>query len=996
MNPRSYILFGWVALVALLATLAGHGLLPSEAKTRAKKKKTAKKQLVKKPQAWTFDEALSQLKLTPHDAYLQYVALQLARRENRLERAVEEIDQLTSVEDMLIASEGRRHQVDLFSLFTGALAVQESLQLDTMRGDIPRRRGPEGRIPEKELEQDKDVKKQKDQSKKEERAKDKYKSDKAGQKNSRKEKRPQQTIAVTHLRGPTIKSHPWKKMLGGKAVKVSSLSRSVPEDFYLAEFRSLTRLLDALDVNDLWAKHLFNQAVQDARTQQIGERLKTQLVLETEPLFRKFYDLVVDQVAVCGSDPFLREGSDVTLLFRFRQEGVFKARMASFANNARKARPDVERKTGKFHGVAYEHLGTPDRQVCVYAAYPEEGLHVRSNSQAAFQRIVEAIKGKKVDGKPVRRLGDTVEFQYIRTLLPWGAKEEDGFVYLSDPFIRRLVGPQVKLTERRRVLCFNHLKMIGHAALLYRMERGKAPASLAALAKAKCCPEKFNAGKLTCPCGGTYSLSPDGMGGVCSYHGNSQFLTPCLEIPLANVARPEADEYEAFVKDYNQYWKTYFDPIALRLTITPARHQVETIVLPLIDNSVYTGLAKVLGGRPEPLDALPVPRRNILSLNVRLNKTPVLKEANRWFNQATQAGEIDFQEELRKLGVPAKDAKKLTKKKIREFLGKGLGNQVGFHFYDAAKAFDLNLPALFGELMGTFTQNGAQVSGEIFSSWLMVGGLLIASLNSPVYMALPVQDGRIVDDFLDSIDIPLAALARQQARGGFFRTRVDFYRVSRKGQLKVRALALQFGPVKWRFFWCRIGDGLYLASKPFILEDLWAARQEVERAKKGDAVKAKGPSGHALVRVRPQHWQRVLPDSRLAWAENNRAACLKNLGPISYAGRALAASSSPRKAGADNSWDRRGRKAHQFADQLHGVHFFCPEGGHYLLSADGKSCQCSIHGSTLAPRQPAAPNDDSALGKLMKDFADMTATLTFREDGLHAVVTIERKKPSKE
>ena len=56
--------------------------------------------------------------------------------------------------------------------------------------------------------------------------------------------------------------------------------------------------------------------------------------------------------------------------------------------------------------------------------------------------------------------------------MPRGAKEEDGFVYMSDPFIRHMVGPQLKLSERRRMLCYNHLRMIGHAALLYRSEHG--------------------------------------------------------------------------------------------------------------------------------------------------------------------------------------------------------------------------------------------------------------------------------------------------------------------------------------------------------------------------------------------------------------------------------------------------------------------------------------------------------------------------------------------
>ena len=46
--------------------------------------------------------------------------------------------------------------------------------------------------------------------------------------------------------------------------------------------------------------------------------------------------------------------------------------------------------------------------------------------------------------------------------------------------------------------------------------------------------------------------------------------------------------------------------------------------MPLIDNTIYTTMARVLGGKPEPLDALPVPKRNIFSLAVRLNKRELL------------------------------------------------------------------------------------------------------------------------------------------------------------------------------------------------------------------------------------------------------------------------------------------------------------------------------------------------------------------------------------
>jgi hypothetical protein len=941
--PRA---FGQIALAALITTFAGHGFLQGREKTRPAKQ--SNKGNAKNPQAWTLEEALARLRTSPHDPYLQYVALQLARREKQLKTVAHEVEELTAPEE-LFGARGRGTQVDLFSLFTGALAVQESLQLDTMRGNptqLHRGRAPVIAEPEKKGEDPKDVER-------------KWRA--------AQEKRRRQVVAVSRLRGPAVKSHPWKKMLAGKRPEVSRLSRAVPADFYLAEFRSLGKLLDVIDNNDLWGKHLFNQAVREAWTQGIGARLKTQLVLETNSLLRPFYDLVVEEVAVTGSDLFFREGSDVTLLFRFKKPALFKARMDAFARNVEKARPGVKRSTGKYLGVDYVHLSTPDRAVSVYAAYPEKGLHVRSNSLTAFRRIVEAVQGKDARGKAVRRLGETNEFKYIRTLMPRGAKEEDGFVYLSDPFIRRLVGPQLKLTELRRLLCYNHLKMIGHAALLYRTEHGEPPASLEALAKANCCPGKFNHGNLACPCGGKYSLSEGGMSGVCSHHGNAHFLTPCCEIPLTKVNGLEADAYRDFVKEYNQYWKTYFDPIALRIQISPRRYRLETIVLPLIDNSIYSMLAHLLKGKPEALDGLPVPKRNILSVNVRFNKKALHKKVVNWLEDevAKNQAAFLFQHE--------------------QALSKGLGNQLGFHVYDADPLLDLNIPGFLGMMLGQTTNSSGGIPSNFIDPESLFAAFAVTSVATPVYYSVPVRNAKLVDRLLAAIDKRLAIRVRQVENS--WGLRFDFYTFTLRRKHKARALGVRFGPVKWRFFWARIGKGLYIASKPVILEDLAALETAPAKTVKRERTPDRGPRGHAMVRLRPQNWKRVLAAYRLSWAENNREACLNNLVPIANAGRALAAG----KEGAKGSWDERGKRAHAFADRLYGVHFYCPEGGRYLLSPDGKTCKCSVHGTPEAPKQPARPDERSQLGRLMKEFADLTATLTFLEDGLHAVVTIDRK-----
>src|SRR5205085_11312865 len=114
-----------------------------------------------------------------------------------------------------------------------------------------------------------------------------------------------ETVTVANLTGPTIKSHPWAKMLAGKTPEIDPLAKMVPEDFYFVQFRSITKMMDVLDSSDLWGMHLANQAYREARTQNIGERLKKQLAVETNPLLKPFYDLVAEEVAVTGSDLFV-------------------------------------------------------------------------------------------------------------------------------------------------------------------------------------------------------------------------------------------------------------------------------------------------------------------------------------------------------------------------------------------------------------------------------------------------------------------------------------------------------------------------------------------------------------------------------------------------------------------------------------------------------------------------------------------------------------------
>ena len=1120
-----------------------------------------------------FKQARDEMRRHPHDAYLQYVALQTATR------ADVSSSEWSSLVEYLPPFQWRRQRnagPDLFSIFSGQLAVQESLQLDTILDAEMADANGRFRVA---------------------RAIDGFSFERGEQLRKQRELRRNARVKLDSLVGPTIKSHPWTKMLGDKRPEISALARCVPDDFYFIEFHSVGKLLDLLESGDVWGRHLSAQSSNDARTKRIAERLKRQLAIETNPLARPFYDQVVEELGVTGSDLFVGEGSDVTLLFRYKQPLVFQTQMQLFLTSAQATAPNARRSELTVQGVRCQHVTSDDRSVHVFTADPQPGLHLRSNSLAALRRVLGAIKGQDEAGKPVTRLGDTHEFAYIRTLMPRGAEEEDGFVYLSDPFIRNIVGPKLKLTEHRRLGCYNCLRMLGHAALLYRTEQGKAPQSIADLVAAGCAPAGFRDGRIACPHGGKLELTSDGMLGSCSVHGPADSLIPNLELPLDEVDGYEADQYREFLSRYNDYWRTFFDPIAVRVQVRPEQYRVETIVLPLIENSIYKGLAEATAGEAVRLESLPTSKRNILSVALHLDKQHVARQLRVGDAKQETAAELgdapwrsltsgakslrrigealheyhddrgqlptdvsyDAQGAKRKLSwrvhllpylgeeelfkqfrldepwdsdtnkglikklpeVYRPDSQKLaddgrtrivaptgkqtvfpaTKAKVgltdvtdgasrtimlveaddehavvwtkpddlpidesnltdklyfrkdnnrflalhvdgsrhthpktmepstlaalltrnggetvtvdrstelldydresdilfglsREdikslglmrVIADGIGDVASLHFHDSDQLFSLNLASLLGQTAGVF---GA--GNQRFDETMAIGAL-IGSFNSPVSWSIPVRDRAIVDDFLTRLDKHYAS--RFKTPGwGFITLNNDYYRtrLGPRGEVDARTLAIQVGPIKWRVFWARIDDGLFLATKPDLLVDMF----EQTRAVAKEPPPAERPTdktsvGHAMVRLRPENWNQVLPNFRLGWAENERIACEKNLVSLSNIARSLPAevrSGPPEKA--REEVDRQARR-------IFDSHFFCPDGGRYSLSPDGRSMECDHHGANNAPRQPAEPSKDSQLGQLLNDLGRTTATLTLQEDGLHAVLTIERPKRDK-
>jgi hypothetical protein len=1082
---------------------------------------------------WSLATAQSQLEVYPKDPYLQYVYWQLNHREGSSHLAEEWLRQHAMLPP---GNRERFRNVDLMSIFSGALAVQESLQLDALTDGSSRPPSAS-------------------------------------------------TVPVSTLTGPTVKSHPWKAMLGGRQPQIGLLPRSVPDDFLFVRFDSLAYLGRALILMDQFGSYTVQQMTQDARSQALPTRLQHQLALQLSSETVAELSPHIRDLAIVSSDLYFSEGTDVTLLFELDNPDGFREKMEAHWQQIQSSVPHVNRSNTQISGVPTLEVTTSDRSLRAFSAFPTPNLYVRSNSKVALERIVAAIRGKDARNQPVTSLGNTDEFKYIRTLMPENAPEEDGWIYMSDPFIRKMVGPQIKLMQKRRLTCYNHLRMLGHASLMHASEHGSLGQSIEELVQSRCLPKDFGNSRMSCPDGGTYELTQDGRTAHCSHHGSPHSMTPCCEAQLDRITPQEAQEYTQFLNQYNEYWRTFFDPIAIRIQMEPTRLRVETIILPLIDNSIYTSMANTMGGPPKPLDRQPVLDRNIFTLAMQIDKAKFLKEtglapylamvdaqtddasvlnasAPRWesmqriglailnvesankklpplrsdkfsqglswrvqilpylganelyqrfrlnepwdsphniqlltemptvyrtpFDALNESGKTTFlmpqhakailSEEPRSLAhitdgtfntvmlidadperaVPWTKPEDLEidmqfprqgwtgrqtqftaiafvdshiellesdasdevvralltvsgnegnlvlrnrrmpptrrnsiwnldemvgRVRLARFISEGLGDHFSLNLCDSDPLIDFNLAQFLGMLLRNNRGNAMNLldAEGIFA-------LLAMSINSPVYVAADVQDPAIVDESLERIDDLLAKIARtnQGGRNPFFTIEQDFYRFSGTPSSPLRAYGLRFGPIKWRFYWGRIGQGLYLSSKPFVLEQLLAMEDARQSGQPSAAVQDAGPTAHAMVRIRPEHWSEVLTQYRLGWSENQRIGCLNNLGSLSSLSRTV-----QRMHPAGLSDPSLSDEIRQLESDLLDSHAYCPAGGEYHFHPKSHEVECSIHGSGMKPKQPMAPDDQSPLGNLFHRLHDLHMELTFMEEGLKAVATIE-------
>jgi hypothetical protein len=394
------------------------------------------------------------------------------------------------------------------------------------------------------------------------------------------------SVALASIAGPSLAQHPWKALSAtlGKTAPDEPLARVVPATFYYVRFASLGHLFRLLDEADAWITPVATLTSNLSQDQGLAKRYEAQLGLQRGLASRLLGPQVVQDLAVVGSDPYLREGSDLTFIFRVKNQTAFAAGLAGALAGHLAAHGPQASQTVDYAGLPIAITRSQDGEVRQHRVQVGDMVLV-SNSLGATQAVLDCMKGKSAT------LADEPDFRYFTARD--AAVPADVLAFMGDAFVAEVVGPRQKILEARRMVALSDLLAPGNAALLYGWMFGQTPTRVDQLVAANL----LGKDELAHVTGEAITWAPGSA--ARSSWGQVAAMTPLIDLPAPkHVTASERDAYRRFAESYQRNWSTYMDPAALRLAFDAAGKgalKADLRVLPIIDASEYRKMQHTVG-----------------------------------------------------------------------------------------------------------------------------------------------------------------------------------------------------------------------------------------------------------------------------------------------------------------------------------------------------------------------------------------------------------------
>lgn len=377
------------------------------------------------------------------------------------------------------------------------------------------------------------------------------------------------TVPLADIPGVSTRAMDFAPLIKEGKPALDPLASLIPADqhaIFFPSFAALTAASDEANLNITAAAKMGGVSTIEPNVRQRYER---QLGLPLTTLGRLLGPALIDGVAITGSDPYFLVGTDVAVIFQARNPAALLAAVCAQGQIQIAGRRDVRQSPGKTTtGVDYAASLSADRSVCSYTAAIGNAVIV-TNSLSQLERLAATTAETSLASAP--------EYTFFRLRYPRTDGDETALAVLTDAAIRRWCSPRWRIADSRRTLAAALLSELQARAI----DRQLAPGVLA--------PEFAN------PDAGEIRLDDNGL--VTSQVYNTLlFMTPIIELEFDKVTRDESNTYTLWRNGYQRNWTNFFDPLALRLSISPEKLGADLTIMPLIEGSQYRWLIDLTAG----------------------------------------------------------------------------------------------------------------------------------------------------------------------------------------------------------------------------------------------------------------------------------------------------------------------------------------------------------------------------------------------------------------
>jgi hypothetical protein len=336
-------------------------------------------------------------------------------------------------------------------------------------------------------------------------------------------------------------------------VGIEPMAMRVPQDWFYARFGQFT--------NYLWMTHLMEEYGGDMTSMvtlrsyiaPMNKRLQNQLGLEQDKLADLLGDKVISDVALVGSDTFMREGAAMGLLAQAVDTKVLK-NVFSMQRDRALAREQAKKSTNQTLQIAGREVSfysTPDNRLRSFYAIDGD-FHLVTTSQAMVEQFLRSSDGRGT-------LGTSAEFRAARQAMPIERKDTV-FAYFSTAFFQRLFSPQYQVELDRRMKAVTDLELLKLGRLAARGEQLRSDST----------DDMVAAGLL--PRG--FGRRPDGSGPVLvgdewvdARRGARGAFMPIPDVATTAITRGEAERLQTLNAQLAGQWRR-MDPLLIAIQRT--------------------------------------------------------------------------------------------------------------------------------------------------------------------------------------------------------------------------------------------------------------------------------------------------------------------------------------------------------------------------------------------------------------------------------------------